>query len=136
MTDMKTDRWTYGGIRKPAVDPSRIRRSCLGRISDDPLVFCQGIPRQGKSVCDECLVRNNTSLEQVIRKEAKRLLAHSWLRGCSLSELGRIAARLEELRRFLTLAGCPTIDIDTEWRDRHFRYVEAGGKIPFRELRG
>lgn len=136
MTDMKVGRWTYGGIRQPAVDPSRIRRSCLGRISDDPLVFCQGIPRPSKSVCDECLARNDTRLEQIIRNQARRLLSRSWLPGCPLTELGTIAAHLEELRRFLTLAGCPTIDIDTEWRERHFRYVEAGGKIPFRELRG
>lgn len=130
-------RWNYGGVRTPAVDPSRIRPTCLGRISTDPLVFCQNTPRPGRSVCDDCVDRTSRTapLELLLRDEARRLLAKSWQRPGAVSHTV-MAERLGEIRKFLRLAGLSCVDIDREWAERFRLYKADGGSGRFVELRG
>lgn len=136
MTDIKQGRFLYGGVRT-RVDPSRIRPVCLGRVSQDPLIFCQGIPRPGMSTCDECLDRNRRPvvLERLLRDEARRLLEMSWKRP-SLVDHAELTVRLGEVRKFLRLAGLSCVDVDAEWNERFRLYKTGGGRSSFRELRG
>lgn len=130
-------RWNFGGLPTPRVDPSRYRPTCLGRVSQDPLVFCQGTPRPGKAVCEDCLGQTGrqASLELLMRDEAARLLRSSWQRP-GLVPHTMMAARLGEIRKFLRTAGLSCLDIDREWRERFERYKAAGGSGRFVELRG
>lgn len=125
-------RWQYGGTRPP-IDVSRIRPTCLGRVSGDPLVFCQNTPRPGQSVCEECKRRNNRLLEDILRAAADKLIEEAWK---PYADNVGVAIRLGDVCGYLRAADLSTIDIKAKWKERFEAYKAAGGHAPWREIKG